>query len=259
MAIRSIIVMQILLAGLYCGTPAANPLLSDNILVTATRINTGVLNGHGHTTVITAEDIGKSTARTLPELLGREAGVVTRSLFGNNGTSATVDIRGFGAASSQNTLILLDGRRLNDVDFSSVDLSVIPLQSIERIEIMRNSGAVLYGDGAVGGSINIISRHPVERGTAAFIKAGAGNLDTRQVDAHASHSSGPLAVFLGAHGTWSDGYRDHNDLDQRSVNTDIRYTRDNSELSLKLYGFEQDLDLPGERKVNPGAGAYGSQ
>jgi len=249
-----IIVLQILLAGLYCGSPAAGTPASNNILVTATRISTEGLKARGNTTVITAADIGKSTARTLPELLGREAGVVTRSLFGNNGTGAAVDIRGFGAASSQNTLILLDGRRLNDVDFSSVDLSVIPLQGIERIEILRNSGAVLYGDGAVGGSINIISRQPVEPGTTAFVKAGAGNLNTRQVDAHASHNNGPLALFLGAHGTWSDGYRDHNDLDQRSVNTDIRYTRDNSELTLKLNGFEQDLDLPGERKVNPGAG-----
>ncbi len=168
MTIRSVIVMQILLAGLCCGNAAANTLSSGNILVTATRINTGGLGARGHTTVITAEDIGKSTARTLPELLGREAGVVTRSLFGNNGTGATVDIRGFGAASSQNTLILLDGRRLNDVDFSSVDFSVIPLQSIERIEIMRNSGAVLYGDGAIGGTINIITRHPLESGTDGF-------------------------------------------------------------------------------------------
>ncbi|MGB5443161.1 MAG: TonB-dependent receptor, partial [Gammaproteobacteria bacterium] len=78
--------------------------------------------------------------------------------------------------------------------------------------------------------------------------------DTRQVDAHGSHSSGPLAVFLGAHGLRSDGYRDHNKLTQRSVNSDIRYTRSNGELFLKLYGFDQDLDLPGERKVNPGTG-----
>ena len=255
MKIRSIIVIQALLAGLYCGSlSAAKPSPSGNILVTATRINSGSLDARGYTTVISAEAIEKSTARTLPELLGREAGVVTRSLFGNNGSSATVDIRGFGAASSQNTLILLDGRRLNDVDFSSVDFSVIPLQSIERIEIMRNSGAVLYGDGAIGGTINIITRHPLERGTTAFIKAGAGNLGSRQVDAHASHSSGALAVFLGAHGSGSDGYRDHNELEQRSVNSDIRYSRSNGELFLKLYGFKQDLDLPGERKVNPGAG-----
>jgi len=142
----------------------------------------------------------------------------------------------------------------NDVDLSSVDFSVIPLQSIERIEIMRNSGAVLYGDGAVGGTINIITRRSERSGTSGFFKAGAGNLNTKQVDAHVSHNSGPLAMFLGAHGSWSDGYRDHNDLDQRSINSDIRYSRDNGEIFLKLNGYDQELDLPGERRVNPGAG-----
>ncbi|MDX2455948.1 MAG: TonB-dependent receptor plug domain-containing protein, partial [Gammaproteobacteria bacterium] len=110
---------------------------SENILVTATRLDPDNGKARGNTTIITAADIEKSTARTLPELLGREAGVLTRTLYGNNATGATVDIRGFGAASTQNTLILLDGRRLNDVDLSGVDFSVIPLQSIERIEITR--------------------------------------------------------------------------------------------------------------------------
>jgi iron complex outermembrane receptor protein len=253
MKTRLFILIQLLLAGLYGSNLAATE-TSSNILVTATRIDPGNLKARGNTTVITAADIEKSTARTLPELLGREAGILTRSLFGNNGVNATVDMRGFGAASGQNTLILLDGRRLNDVDFSSVDFSVIPLQSIERIEIMRNSGAVLYGDGAVGGTINIITRRSEKSGTSGFFKAGAGNLNTKQVDAHVSHNNGAIAMFLGAHGTWSDGYRDHNDLDQRSINSDIRYTGNNGELFLKLSGYEQDLDLPGERKVNPGTG-----
>ena len=106
-----------------------------NILVTATRLDETNTRARGNNTIISAEDIQNSTARTLPELLGREAGVLSRSLFGNNGASATVDIRGFGAASTQNTLILLDGRRLNDVDLSSINFGSIPLQSIERIEI----------------------------------------------------------------------------------------------------------------------------
>jgi iron complex outermembrane receptor protein len=253
MKTRLFILIQLLLASLYGSNLAATE-TPGNILVTATRIDPGNLKARGNTTVITAADIEKSTAHTLAELLGREAGVLTRSLYGNNGTGATVDIRGFGAASGQNTLILLDGRRLNDVDLSSVDFSVIPLQSIERIEIMRNSGAVLYGDGAVGGTINIITRHPGKSGTTGFVKAGAGNLNTKQVDAHVSHNSGPLAVFLGAHGAWSDGYRDNNDLNQRSINSDIRYTVNNSELFLKLNGFDQDLELPGTRKVIPASG-----
>ena len=227
---------------------------SENILVTATRLDPDNGKARGNTTIITAADIEKSTARTLPELLGREAGVLTRSLYGNNATGASVDIRGFGAATTQNTLILLDGRRLNDVDLSGVDFSIIPLQSIERIEITRNSGAVLYGDGAVGGAINIITRQPEMAGTSAFIKAGAGNLDTQQLDAQISHNTGPLSVFLGAHGVSSDGYRDNNKLDQKNLNSDIRYTHNNSQLFLRSDWFDQDLDLPGVRNVNPGLG-----
>ena len=227
---------------------------SSNILVTATRLDETNTRARGNTTIISAEDINNSTARTLPELLGREAGVLSRSLFGNNGASATVDIRGFGAASTQNTLILLDGRRLNDVDLSSINFGSIPLQSIERIEITRNSGAVLYGDGAVGGAINIITRQPDRAGTTAFIKAGAGNLDTQKLDASISHNAGAFAAFVGVHGISSDGYRDNNDLDEGNINSDFRYTHANNQFFLKFNWYDQDLGLPGARIVNPGLG-----
>ena len=228
--------------------------VSENILVTATRLDLVNTRARGNTTIITAADIEDSTARTLPELLGREAGVLGSSLFGNNGTSASVDIRGFGAAATQNTLILLDGRRLNDVDLSSVNFGTIPLQSIERIEITRNSGAVLYGDGAVGGAINIITRQPEKTGTSAFIKAGIGNLDTQQLDAHVSHNSGAFAAFVGAHGISSNGYRDNNDLNEKNINSDFRYSHANNQYFLKADWFDQELDLPGVRNVNPSLG-----
>ena len=233
-------------------TPVTTP--SENILVTATRLDSEDSKALGHVTVISATDIEQSTARTLPELLAREAGILSRSLYGNNGTGATVDIRGFGAASTQNTLILLDGRRLNDIDLSAVDYGAIPIKSIERIEIMRNGGSVLYGDGAAGGTINIITRQPATSGSTAFIEAGGGNLDTRQVDARVTRNTGPLAISLGAYGISSDGYRDNNSLDQRNLQTDVRYTRDDGEAYLRFYWDDQDLGLPGARRVDPATG-----
>lgn len=145
--------IPVILAGLLPIGASVAVEQQENILVTATRLTPENTRARGFVSVITAEDIRNSTARTLPDLLGREAGVLTRNLYGNNGASATVDMRGFGATSTQNTLILLDGRRLNDVDLSAVDYSAIPLESIERIEIIRNGGDVLYGDGAVSGTI----------------------------------------------------------------------------------------------------------
>jgi iron complex outermembrane recepter protein len=227
---------------------------SENILVTATRLDNQDSKALGYVTVISASDIENSTARTVPELLAREAGILSRSLYGNNGTRASVDIRGFGAASTQNTLILLDGRRLNDIDLSAVDYGTIPIKSIERIEIMRNGGSVLYGDGATGGTINIITRQPATSGSSAFVEAGGGNLDTRQVDARVTHNTGPVAISLGAYGISSDGYRDNNSLDQRNLLSDVRYTRADGEVYLRFYWDDQDLDLPGARRVDPATG-----
>jgi iron complex outermembrane receptor protein len=119
------------LAGMIACCPAYPVDASEKsapIIVTATRDqkNTG-------TQIIDSGQIRQSPARTLPELLSFEAGIFSRSLYGNNATRATIDIRGFGATAAQNTLILVDGRRLNDVDLAAVEFSTIPLANIERV------------------------------------------------------------------------------------------------------------------------------
>src|SRR4029453_5994211 len=95
-------------------------------------------------TGITAGEDAHLPAQALPEIIAQVPGVQLQSLYGGvNGAKTSVDLRGFGAFATNNTLFLLNGRRLNDVDKAGFDLSTIPLNSIERIEITRgNSGAV---------------------------------------------------------------------------------------------------------------------
>jgi iron complex outermembrane receptor protein len=254
MKIRHAALMPALVTAMPMWAQTATVPESKSILVTATRLDEEDDKALGHVTVIGAGDIANSTARTIPELLAREAGVLGRSLYGNNDSRATVDIRGFGAASTQNTLILLDGRRLNDIDLSAVDYGAIPLKSVERIEILRNGGSVLYGDGAAGGTINIITRQPATSGSSAYVEAGAGNLNTRQLDGRVNYSSGPVALSLGAHGISSDGYRDNNHLDQRNLLSDVRYSRADGEAYARFYWDDQNLGLPGARRVDPTIG-----
>src|SRR4051812_48224521 len=133
-------------------------------------------------TVITAEQIAHSPSQTLPEIIAQTPGVQLTSLFGGvNGAKTSIDLRGFGAFATANTLVLINGRRLNDVDMAQVDLSTIPLNSIERIEITRgNSGAVLYGDNAVGGVVNIVTKTGVGGPPVAMRgEAGAGSFNQR--------------------------------------------------------------------------------
>jgi hypothetical protein len=109
--------------------------------------------------VITEAEIKKSNAKSIPDLLRTEEGILVRNLLGN-GKNAQVDLRGYGESAPYNTLVLIDGRRVNSIDLSGVDWTQIPIDSIARIEIVRGTGSVMYGDNAVGGVINIITRLP---------------------------------------------------------------------------------------------------
>ena len=148
----------------------------------ASGIVTGTIITGASSTVITAQEIERSPGQSLQDLLAREPGVQMTNLFGSvNGARSSVDMRGFGAAGTSNTLVLVNGRRLNDIDMAGVDFSAIPKNSIERIEITRgNSGAVLYGDGAVGGVINIVTKNAVDLPPSARVQAGFGSFNYRE-------------------------------------------------------------------------------
>jgi len=227
----------------------ANNESSAPIIVTATRSQDSI-----HTNIIDAEQIRRSPAKTLPELLSLEAGIFSRSLYGNNAARSSIDIRGFGVTSGQNTLILLDGRRLNDVDLSAVDFSAIPIATIERIEITRGGGAVLYGDGAVGGTINIITKQPGTLGNTGFAELSVGSHSETRIDAAVNHGSGLDSYYLMANGVRSDGYRDNNTLDQKNIQFGMALAQNDGEAFLKFGADNQDLGLPGERTVDPSIG-----
>jgi iron complex outermembrane receptor protein len=215
-------------------------------------IVTGTIITGASSTVITAEDIRRSPGHSLQDILAREPGIQVRNLFGQvNGASSTVDMRGFGAAAASNTLVLINGRRLNDIDLAGVDFSSIPRESIERIEITRgNSGAVLYGDGAVGGVINIVTKSGVALPPSARVQGGFGSFNYRDGSVSAQGSSGPFAASVHASGTWSDGYRENNKLRQNNAVGDFRWNNGaGTGAYLNLSADDNHLGLPGGRRV----------
>ena len=196
----------------------------------ASGIVTGTIITGASSTVITAQEIERSPGQTLQDVLAREPGIQVRNLFGSvNGARSSVDMRGFGAAGTSNTLVLINGRRLNDIDMAGVDFSAIPKNSIERIEITRgNSGAVLYGDGAVGGVINIVTKNAVDLPPSARVQAGFGSFNYREgnlsANTSANTSAGQFAASVYANAIGSDGYRQNNKLRQENAVGDFRWT-----------------------------------
>lgn len=185
------------------------------VIVSATRFAEADPRVPANVTVITREDIRNSPALDLPSILRTGAGVEVRALYGSLGTDATVDLRGFGETATSNTLILLDGQRLNPIDMGPVSWSAIPLESVQRIEIIRGAGSILYGDRASGGVINIVTDKSGR--PRAAVTATAGSFGHRGVDAQgaAGNDRGYFNVF--AHHAETDGWRRNSQQDQQAL------------------------------------------
>jgi iron complex outermembrane receptor protein len=179
--------------------------------------------------------------------LRTEVGIHVNDITGNRRTF-TVDLRGFGETASFNTLVLVDGRRINEPDLSGVDWTEIPLERVERIEIIRGgSGSVLYGDNAAGGVINIITKE------GSTLKGGGeittGSYSTFKSDAYASGSLDDLSLYLSGRYFTSDGYRENSDTEAKDLGVNLNYYANSI---MKLYissGYHKDnTGLPGALK-----------
>jgi iron complex outermembrane receptor protein len=234
--------------------PASLAQSTDAVIISATRFPEDVRRLPASVTVLEAADIEKSAARTLPELLAEQAGLTMKDFYGNNAAATSIDLRGFGVTGTQNTLVLVDGRRVTDIDLSGVQWAAIPLSAIERIEILRGTGAVLYGDGASAGVVNIVTRSPLKQARRAEASVRAASYHTLEGQLYASRAGDALGVNATLHGYDADGYRENNRNLQRNSSVNLRWGPGESYLDLRAGTDRQDLRLPGARNVQPSIG-----
>lgn len=213
------------------------------VVVTATRFPELASGATANISVITHAEIERSPARSVPDLLKTIAGLDVRPLYGSMGIDAAVDIRGTGEAAGSNTLILLDGQRLNPVDMGGIRWETIPLSAIKQIEIMRGSGSVLYGDRASAGVINIVTDKSDK--LRASIKAERGSFGYSSIDAAAGGGNDGWYGNLFAHDASTDGYRVNSDAKQTSAGGRVARRIKDGEVFLDLSGYREQYGLPG--------------
>lgn len=233
---------------------AAQTVDDATVVVSATRFAESLARLPVSLSVIDGGELRHSTTSTLPELLGQQAGINAQDVNGNGGASATVDVRGFGATAGQNTLILLNGRRLTDMDQANVNWSAIPPDRIDRIEIMRGSGAVQFGDGAGGGVINIVTRSPLSSGDGSMISARTGSYATRAASATLNRAAEGFGFGLNASHYESRGYRANNASRQSNAGLVVERDYGAGSLQLSLDANWLTMRLPGFRQVEPAVG-----
>jgi len=128
------------------------------VVVTGSRFEENLNEVPADVKVITRDEIANSTSQNIPDVLSQIGGLSVRSTNpGQLNLDASVDMGGYGATANSTTLILIDGQRINPIDQSSVMWESIPIDSIDRIEVLQGGASVQYGNGAVGGVINIIT------------------------------------------------------------------------------------------------------
>lgn len=140
------------LCGLFAGAASAQS--GEPVTVTATRVPTPVSALVAEITVLDRAAIERAEGRTLAELLAQQPGLQLSS-NGGLGKTSSLFIRGLEA---RHTLLLVDGVPLSSSTVGTASLDNLPLESIERIEIVRGPLSSVYGNGAMGGVIQIFTR-----------------------------------------------------------------------------------------------------
>jgi len=216
----------------------------EGVVVTGTRDVQEIRKIPANVTVITREEIDRSSSQTVIDLMRSEVGVIVRDLLGT-GKNASVDIRGFGETGPLNTLVLVDGRRINEIDLSGVDWTQIPIDQVERIEIVRGAGSVLYGDNAVGGVINIITKRP-EKTLSANVDGVLGSYHFNKESASVSGKWGSLSAIVNGGYNATEGYRENGFLRAKDIGGKIIYDL-NQSISFNISGniHRDDTGLPG--------------
>ena len=195
-------------------------------------------------TVITREDILNSGRRNLPEILRGVPGLHVAQI---ESSVWTVSSRGFPSRFANKLLVLIDGRSIYNPLFAGVywDTQNLPVDAIDRIEVIRGPGSTLWGSNAVNGVINVITRHSSETaGSLATLSAG-------------SHETGSGSYLYGGK-TDSGSYRIWGESKTFDALSSPVSGRHNDDWTMHSAGFRGDVDLDVDQTLMITGGAYGS-
>ncbi len=189
---------------------ASQPYRLDALVVVADRYATALRNTVAATSLLTRADLNALPASTLAEALETVPGLIFVEQDGSGHLPIAIARGFFGGGETSYVLLTIDGVPANEGRTGLVEWSRIPLDNIERIEVLRGSASVSYGDAALGAVINVVTRRaPPSAGVSGRAAASVSSWSGGGV--HASAGSGLGAAGLDAAVDYDrdEGFRDH--------------------------------------------------
>lgn len=195
-------------------------------------------------TVITAEDMRRAGAADVNQAIRKIGGVYGRQSL-DASPDFGLDLRGFGSNSSQNLVIMLDGVRLSESELGNGVLSSIPLETVERIEIIRGGASVLYGEGATGGVIQVVTKRPAANSRRGTLRAEGGQFGYGDLRASAAQAWSGFALDAAVGKLKTDNYRVHNGFEQSSFSGGAQWSNASTRAGLRVDVSRQDAEFAG--------------
>jgi iron complex outermembrane receptor protein len=219
----------------------------DEMVVVATREEEDVSRIPGNVSIITENQIKSSTAKEISDLLRQEAGIMVTTRSGTSPADIIVESRGFnnGGGNGGRTLVLIDGWKANRADTDSPDWATIPIDNVERIEIIRGPATAIYGDSAIGGVINIITKEGTE---TPEINAGiiAGSWEKVGERLSLQGAVDRFKYYLYGNYSEENGYRDNSEFSGANITANLSYQVNRLiGISGKIGYHQDDRQLPG--------------
>lgn len=187
------------------------PIRVSRTLTTASRFaDPGITDDEypGNATVLTGEEVEVSGSRSVPEMLSRLDGVSMMDFRGfGMGADGSVNLRGVVNSSRTNALVLVDGVRQNRLTGDEVHWQSIPVDQIDRVEVIRGGGTI-YGEGALSGVINIITKGAGDRPLEFEQSASAGSYGQSSASTAVRGRQGGVGYGVDVSRRLTDGYRD---------------------------------------------------
>lgn len=225
-------------------------LFLDDIVVTASKYSEKISDTAVSMEVLTQEDIQEKSSQNVAELLRDLTGIYI-SDYGGLAGQKLISIRG---SESNQVLVLMDGQVINSSQNGQIDLSQLPVEQIERIEVLKGPASALYGANALGGVVNIITKGGSRKPITEF-KVTYGSFETQQTAFSHSGNTGRIGYNVTAVEKDSDGDRENSSLEQMMFFSKFDIEMDQyNDLILSFQYNDSDKGVPGSKTyITPNA------